>query len=72
MWERYCTVVLRRTAYSALAVLYMGRSGSAFFQSVKNSSYDFRAALRSRMSAYERANCRIERAPITPALPTAG
>jgi hypothetical protein len=31
---------LRKLAYSALASLYMGNSGSAFFQSVRNSSFE--------------------------------
>jgi len=40
---------LRKPMYSALASLYMGNSGSAFFQSVRNSSYDLRAASASRV-----------------------
>ena len=40
---------LRKLAYSALASLYMGKSGSALFQSVRNSSYDLRAASASRV-----------------------
>ena len=35
--ERYCAV-LRKAAYSALGFLYMGESGSAFFQSARKSS----------------------------------
>ena len=35
--ERYCAV-LPKTAYSALVSLYMGKSGSAFFQSARKFS----------------------------------
>src|SRR5260370_24837666 len=62
--RRYCAD-LRKAAYSALASLYMGKSGSAFFQSARKSSYDFRAAFSSCMSTWARANCKMETAPGT-------
>jgi hypothetical protein len=49
IWSEVYRSFLRKLAYSALASLYMGNSGSAFFQSVRNSSYDLRAASASRV-----------------------